>query len=520
MSSERKILVADDSPMVVAMVSRMLRGAGYTVITASNGVEAVQSAYRDAPDLIVLDIFMPRMNGYQACRLLKADPAVAAIPVIILTGSESQGDEFWSLQTGADAFMTKNLDPSALLATVERLLPPAGNTRAAAEAPTAEDILSQVSTLMDRELYSTTVERIELKTILQNLSEGILTCDTEGSIRTVNGAFCRLVDVTEEEIAGKPAAQVLGDPAGPDMQAVLAEALSAQRVVSGKDSEVVRRDGSSTPVTISVAPLRDYLDQTVGCVCLIQDITRRKEIESLAKLKDDLTHMIVHDLRTPLTALTGSLQTLDVLGPLNEDQQEFLKMATSGGEMLLRMINDLLDISKLEDGSMKLEYSDFDPHETLSVALRQVAQLAKDKELDLRMELPHEVPPIRADEEKVRRMLVNLVGNAIKFTPSSGRITISARVLPEEGEVLFAVTDTGEGIPKDAYERIFQKFGQVENRRGGRKNSSGLGLTFCKMVAEAHGGRIWVESELGAGSTFSFTLPLLNSSARSSGPDV
>jgi signal transduction histidine kinase len=111
------------------------------------------------------------------------------------------------------------------------------------------------------------------------------------------------------------------------------------------------------------------------------------------------------------------------------------------------------------------------------------------------------------DEDKIVRTLVNLLGNAIKFTPVSGRITIATRRLPDDGATEFSVQDTGEGIPPESFTRIFEKFGQVDGRKSGRKHSTGLGLTFCKMVAEAHGGRIWVESELGVGSTFRFTIP-------------
>ncbi len=118
------------------------------------------------------------------------------------------------------------------------------------------------------------------------------------------------------------------------------------------------------------------------------------------------------------------------------------------------------------------------------------------------------MPLLRADQDKLGRTLVNLLGNAIKFTRQGGVITLTARHDAPQREVIFSVSDTGEGIPKEAFERIFEKFGQVETRQGGRKMSTGLGLTFCKMTVEAHGGRIWVEGELGKGSTFSFTLPI------------
>ena len=182
-------------------------------------------------------------------------------------------------------------------------------------------------------------------------------------------------------------------------------------------------------------------------------------------------------------------------------------MAVTGSETLLAMINDLLDISKMEDGSLRLEYSDPSAEMLVERSLQQVLQLARDKRISLRKELDADLPPLRADEDKLRRTLVNLLSNAVKFTPEEGEIAVRCRRQTEEGAVLFSITDTGEGIPEEAFAKIFEKFGQVENRQRGRKNSTGLGLTFCKMAVEAHGGRIWVESSLGAGSTFHFTVP-------------
>jgi signal transduction histidine kinase len=281
-----------------------------------------------------------------------------------------------------------------------------------------------------------------------------------------------------------------------------------------RDSEILRASGGILPVSISAARLSDHLGETVGCVCLFQDITRRKEVEELYqqlrgldRLKNDLTHMIIHDLRTPLTSLLGGLQTMEMLGELNEDQREMLGLSIGGGQTLLAMINDLLDISKLEDGSLKIDCVDLLAPEVADRALGQVAALASARELSLGREIDPGLS-IYADADKLVRTLVNLLGNAIKFTPAGGAVTLAVSREPGENAALFQVRDTGEGIPREAFQRIFEKFGQVESRKAGRKMSTGLGLTFCKMVAEAHGGRIWVDSELGKGSTFSFTLPL------------
>jgi two-component system, sensor histidine kinase and response regulator len=206
------------------------------------------------------------------------------------------------------------------------------------------------------------------------------------------------------------------------------------------------------------------------------------------------------------------MQSLDLLGELNEEQRELACMSVNGGKALLGMINDLLDISKMEQGAMALEMAHFSPAELAAQALQQVELIAREKRLTLATDIAPALAALRADEEKLRRTLVNLLGNAVKFTSDEGRVTLSIQPGKEGRELNFAVADTGEGIPAEAFERIFAKFGQVESRKAGRRMSTGLGLTFCKMAVEAHGGRIWVESELGKGSTFRFTIPVSHGS--------
>jgi len=169
----------------------------------------------------------------------------------------------------------------------------------------------------------------------------------------------------------------------------------------------------------------------------------------------------------------------------------------------------LLDISKMEDGSLRLEYQDLAATDLVEQALEEIEALAQEKGLSLIRDLPTHSPTFSGDEEKLRRTLVNLLGNAVRFTPRGGTITASVQLDHDEKIASFAISDTGEGIPREAFARIFEKFGQVDTGRSTQKLSTGLGLTFCRMAVEAHGGRIWVESELGRGSCFSFTIPVL-----------
>ncbi len=233
-----------------------------------------------------------------------------------------------------------------------------------------------------------------------------------------------------------------------------------------------------------------------------------RKLQELEKLRDDLTHMIIHDLRTPLTSVMMGMQTLEVVGEMNDEQREMMNIALSGGETLLGMINDLLDIVKMESGSLKLDYAVLDVPKLISSAIDQVASLLHEKKLTLEQQIETDSFVAHGDENKLRRTLVNLLGNAIKFTPSGGTVTMQVKSDETEQALLFSVTDTGEGIPAEWQTRIFEKFSQVESRQHGHKASTGLGLTFCKLAVEAHGGQIGVDSVHGKGSTFSFTVPL------------
>ncbi len=225
-------------------------------------------------------------------------------------------------------------------------------------------------------------------------------------------------------------------------------------------------------------------------------------------MRDSLSTMLVHDLRTPLTTLLGPLEMLHsgVLGPLDENQREIVMMSHLSGQRLLTLINQLLDISKLEAGEMKIRAVAVMVPDLVKEAVAEVPRHQSGATARIDTEIEAVLPPVRCDHELLLRVLINLLGNALKFTPADGRVTVGAKSQKEA--VLLWVRDTGEGIPAQDLDKVFDKFGQVETRKAGRKMSTGLGLTFCKLAVEAHGGKIWVESQVGQGSTFFFTVPM------------
>jgi len=232
-----------------------------------------------------------------------------------------------------------------------------------------------------------------------------------------------------------------------------------------------------------------------------------RRLQELEKLRTDLTDMLVHDLRTPLTSVLGSLQTLKAgaLGEMSAEMSEMVDLSLDGSEHLLRLVNDLLDISKIESGSMELAIQPANIRDLVDSAVQQVRTLAFEKNIDLQTQTVPESYQPECDEDLIRRVLVNLLGNAVKFTPTGG--TVSILVSEDSKGYTIRVNDSGPGIPKEFHEKIFDKFQQMNLRHSGKGSSTGLGLTFCKLVVEAHDGRIWVESEPEHGSSFAFFLP-------------
>jgi len=255
---------------------------------------------------------------------------------------------------------------------------------------------------------------------------------------------------------------------------------------------------------------RDYRRQlnqlTASAGKLIDTLEQRNlKLKQAQQLREDLSNMLVHDLRTPLAAVVASLDLLRGDGNQFEDDkvQTILGIAHANAQTLKDMVNDLLDIAKLEEGKLTFYRSPLDPTDLLVKAADLAHTIALRGGKRLKVEIREPLPTMMGEREKISRVLNNLLNNALKYTDANGCITLSAQ--PEGDYVQFAVSDDGPGVPEEARERIFDKFAQAGG--GTQRQGTGLGLTFCRLIVEAHGGKIWVESEPGQGSTFYFTLP-------------
>jgi signal transduction histidine kinase len=231
------------------------------------------------------------------------------------------------------------------------------------------------------------------------------------------------------------------------------------------------------------------------------------KLRELAELKEEFLALTTHDLRSPLTVISGviSFFTSGRLGDLSPEQKNMVAMMERNTQNLIELVNDLLDASKLESGTMRLDLTSTDFH-TLARELREAMDpLAREKEIELIELLPSELPMLRADRAKLRRILVNLLSNALKFTPKGGRVEVRAE--PEGAMVRISVTDTGVGIPAEDIARLFDKYEQARSRATRSEKGTGLGLYITRQLVELHGGKISATSEVGKGSTFTFTIP-------------
>jgi len=363
-TAEQSILVVDDNPANVQLLSRMLKERGYRVRAALSGSLALQAVLNNPPDLILLDINMPEMNGYEVCERLKADEATQAIPVIFISALTETNDKVRAFEAGGVDYITKPFQ--------------------------FKEVEARVNTHLQ---------------------------------------LCR------------------------------------------QQKELER----------SYALLR--------------------EAESL---RDSLVHMIAHDLRNSLTAVSGyyELVMLKDGKALSEKSVNYLRRGEESVSSLVRMINTMLDVSRMEAGALNLNISSFD---LVGTAARVLAELEIMKgRIDLRLDAPSGSCAVSADRDLISRVIQNLVGNALKCVATDGWVRLG--VEPGEGVVRVTVEDNGPGIEPEYFQKIFEKFGKAANGSGANQNSTGLGLAFCKLAIEAHGGRIGVESEVGRGSTFWFEL--------------
>lgn len=354
--------------------------------------------------------------------------------------------------------------------------------------------------------------RDRLAAVLNSTREGVLMIDREGRIVLVNPQVETLWGLSPDWLVGQHLTQLLGDSQLriPDKLGVTAEALRTmvmelQGGTLGASRATVRMlEPRARILERTGTPVQDDADRVIGWLVVLRDVTEEKELE---ETRSQLTNMIVHDLRSPLNAVVGGLSiATELLKPetVPDLVRQALEVSFRACKRLLNLVDSMLDIARLEAGEMKLKSTPLALHRVVGDVLQDMVALANDQGVMLLNAIPDDLPQVLGDEDKVGRILLNLVDNALKFSPTGGKVVVTSQPNGAQ-ETIVQVMDEGPGIPDDYRERIFDRFVQVKDQVG-RRRGTGLGLAFCKLAVEAHGGRIWVENRPGGGSAFNFSL--------------
>ncbi|HOS44029.1 MAG TPA: ATP-binding protein [Armatimonadota bacterium] len=348
-----------------------------------------------------------------------------------------------------------------------------------------------------RPLLQLADEKRRLEFTLESMTSGLLVIATDGHIQLINAAAQASLRLASRAVIGQPFTAVVDDAALRD--------FLAQALAQGGDLAHEITMGERI-CQLQTAAVRDHRGQVTGLMCVMHDVT---DLRNLERLKSDFVSTVSHELRTPLTAIKGFIRTLldDPAGAYfdQDTRMEFYGIIDAECDRLTRLISDLLNVSRIERGQpLHLQYGEVDVPACVARAVHLQRSYADRHTLEV--ELPDALPPVIADRDKLDQILTNLLGNAVKYSPEGGVITTRVR---REGEaLLFAVSDQGIGIPHDQLEKIFDRFHRVYSGDSQRVGGTGIGLFLVKSLVEAHHGAIWVESTLGKGSTFYFTLPL------------
>ena len=350
-------------------------------------------------------------------------------------------------------------------------------------------------------------ENRQLNSILHFSGDGIITLDAALRITGFNPAMESMTAWRQHEVVGRFYHDVLlprdlgGNPLGFNADPIV-QSFNTGRAIFDRELILLARDGQPVNVSVTASAVRDLHGQPVSCVINVRDITRSHESE---ELRNTFVSVVSHELQTPVAIIKGYASTLareDVAWD-TETLRKRLKAIEEESDRLHHLLENLLYASRIHAGGLKMERAELDLADLARSVVRRFKARSPDRTISVRFSA--DVPLVLADRERIAEVLLNLLDNAAKYSTKDGRIRVRGQATDEE--VLISVSDAGLGIPLREQQRIFERFQRVDNSVARRTQGAGLGLYICKAIVEAHGGRIWVASELGHGSTFFFSLP-------------
>lgn len=365
-------------------------------------------------------------------------------------------------------------------------------------------IARDITTLKQTEAILRESER-RWRSLLDHVQLIVVGLDTQGNIEYANPFLLHLTGYEESEVLGKPwlttfIPNYLQSMLYSDWLKILAEGEHIHY-----QNPILTRNKEERIIAWTNTVLRDIGGQVIGTMSIGEDITERYHLE---RMKAEFISVVSHELRTPLTSMQAALSLLHekIIDPTSPEGEVTISIATEGVERLVRLVNDILDLERLESGKIRLEKRFCNLPHLIMTAKSQMQEMANQGGINLEMDYP--LMRVFVDPDRLLQVLINLLSNAIKFSPSHSTIKLTVKPISDPPDLKFTVADQGRGIPTEKLESIFERFQQVDASDSREKNGTGLGLAICRSIVQQHGGKIWVESQLGKGSIFYFTIPI------------
>jgi two-component system, OmpR family, sensor histidine kinase VicK len=544
-----RLLIVEDSEDDVLLLLHHLRKGGYDITHQQVETAAdMAMALKAQPwDLVIADYFMPKFTALAALQLLQE--LGIDIPFIVVSGVMGEDAAVTIMKAGAHDYLLKD-NLTRLVPAIERELREAEVRRdkRQAEAALVEAYTGLEALVKQRtaELQTANESLHQLAAIVASSDDAIISTDLIGTVISWN--------LGAEKIYGCPVATALGQPIQQLIKSIDANAIpqALAQVSTGchhanhQQTLHQRHDGKWIDVFVTVSPVKNSIGEITGASLIVRDIS------TLEKMKDEFVSVVSHELRTPLTSIRASLGLLltGKLGELPEAGQQFVEIAVNNSDRLVRLINDILDLQRLESGKITLTQVSCDLADLMSHAVEVMAGMAEQANVSL-YNFPLPVA-VWVDPDRLLQTLTNLLSNAIKFSTPGSPVWLTAHLesatqpaslrlnsthpqdlrksaqtnppeleelggeggspnpvkIPAKSYVRVAIHDHGRGIPAEKLESIFGRFQQVDASDARQQGGTGLGLAICRSIVLQHGGRIWAESNLGEGSTFFLTLPL------------
>lgn len=471
--SRSLVLVVDDSRSIREKLQSILLENDFEVIIRKDGEEAVLAALEYFPDLILMDYNMPGMDGLQASRMLKKYPQTKSIPIALFTDTEDIRSKVKSFRIGVEDYILKSIDHKELIARIKGLL----------------------YWKNDREKINR--EKDKLAGLLDNFSDAVAIADNSGQIIFFNRSAADRFGFVPEVIRAGNLKDVL--PESGETGEIL-DAVKDRRELEDLELEI---EAGEEKKIYSISVRRVQLDYTedIGAAVIFTDITGEKEAE---KLKAEFHSMIAHEMRTPISVILGysNLILEESGGKISDMHREFLEGISSNGEVLRKLVDDFLEVSRLENRFVKLDTEEFDLVELIEKTVNGLKLLAENKNLELEFKPASEKILITGDSDKLEHVLINIIENGIKYTEEGG-ITVECSATEDGAEI--RVSDTGIGMSEEEKETIFRSFERLEKAQKKKIKGTGLGLAIVKEIAEAHGWGFEIIDGRDGGARFEFT---------------